>query len=184
MSINKDLEKELFEEEFNELGFDEENLRILDKEQAEFILKQISKLEEEEAEINEVCDKEINKVTEKVNNFRDKRLKVILSRKAYYSDALEKYAIGQLDGTDKKSIKLPYGTLQFRTTNKFEYDEDKLMTFLKKNEHKEFIEIKESIKKADLKKKIQVNEDKVTLDDKEIEGITVSKEKKFSIKTS
>ena len=132
-SLMDELKESIMEDEAKELGLVnvDENYKILDANSANFFLKRLEELKAEEDEINEMCDGEIERFTQKVNTFRDNRLTTVKNTQNYFKKYLKQYAEEQLANSKKKSIKLPFGTLQFRkATSQYTYDDDKLLSFL------------------------------------------------------
>lgn len=188
---NGDILSELYEEitdaEVEELGIDIENERfeITTEEQANFFLRQLSEIRGQQDKINMTCNKEIERFTSKVNEFRAKRISSLQSTENYFVSLLENYARVQLADSKKKSMKTPFGTLGFKKGQaKFNYDEESLMKFIKSHELSQFIKIKEEINKKDLKAAILIDDNGAPLINGElVEGITITPgEEKFTVK--
>lgn len=186
-----DFLNELYEviadEEAEELGIDinNEHYKILDDSQANFFLRRLAELKEENNKINEMCDAEINSFIEKVNKFRENKLKANDGTIEYFTALLERYAINELANTNKKSLKLPFGTLQFRTSpEKFNYvDSDIVLKLLENNNFNELIRTKKEIDKTNLKKAVSIRDGKAFIEDIEIEGLEIEpSQTSFSIK--
>lgn len=183
--------EELFEsiadEEAEQLGIDisDEKYHIVDESQANFFLRRLSELEAENKKINKMCDAEINAFVEKVNKFRESKLNTNKGTIDYFSTLLERYAHSQLDGTKKKSLKLPFGTLQFRSSpEKLKYtDQEVVLKMLQTNNMNELIRTKQEIDKTNLKKAITITDGKAFLNGIELTGIEVEPaETNFSVK--
>lgn len=177
LSLLDELKESIIEDEVKELGLENmnENYRILNADSANFFLKRLEELKSEENEINEMCDTEIQKYSNRVNSFRDSKLKTNINTQSYFKNLLERYAEAELAESSKKSIKLPFGTLQFRKTPaKYTYEDKLILQALKDNELSQFIVTTEAPNKAELKKKATVKDGKLYIDDKEIEGVSVS----------
>ena len=176
-SLMDELKESSMEDEAKELGLVnvDENYKILDANSANFFLKRLEELKAEEDEINEMCDGEIERFTQKVNTFRDNRLTTIKNTQNYFKKYLEQYAEEQLANSKKKSIKLPFGTLQFRkATSQYTYDDDKLLSFLKDSKLTNLVAVKETPNKAELKKIASVKDGKLFINNVEVEGVTVA----------
>ena len=178
---------EITEEEVKELGIeiDNEKFAITSDEQANFFLRRLEEVRSEQDKINVTCNNEIERFTKKVNSFRAKELLSLENTEKYFISLLETYAKKQLEGSKKKSIKLPFGTMSFKKgQRKMVYEDDVLMNFIKSNSLNDFIRIKEEINKSELKKAIKLEEDgSVTLHGTVVEGATsLPAEEKFSIK--
>lgn len=179
LSLMDELKESVMEDEAKQLGLVDHELddtyRILDVSGANFFLKRLEELTFEETEINSMCDDEITKYTERVNKFRDEKLKTILNTKAYFKKLLERYAEGELSGSNKKSIKLPFGTLQFRKVgSQYSYEDEKLLKYLTDNKLTTYISVNETPNKAELKKAASIRDGKLFIGDKEVDGVTVS----------
>lgn len=68
------------------------------------------------------------------------------------------------EGRAKKSIALPGGTIQLRKRQpNLTYDEGQLLAWLRENGHTEFVKVKESVSKGDLKKALTKDEGRVVM---------------------
>lgn len=187
-SLIDDLYEMVIDQEATDLGIDIENpnYAILSEEQANFFLRRVSEIREEKDKIDSLCNDEIEKFTEKVNAFRQQRLKTFEGTESYFLKLLEKFASATLDGTSKKSVKLPFGTMQFRkSADKYEYDDTQLMEFLTKNKKQfsKYIRTKEEISKTDIKKDAIVTNGKLIIESIEIPGVSVTEgQTSFSVK--
>lgn len=188
---NSDIMDSLFEsiteEEVKDLGIEIENEKfaIVSDEQANFFLRRLEEVRSEKDKINNTCNQEIERFTARVNNFRAKEMLSLENTERYFCTLLESYARKQLEGTKKKSIKLPFGTMSFKKSpTKMVYDDEVLMNYIKTNNLVDFIRIKEEINKKDLKSHLTTSEDGVVmLDDQVVEGITTMPgETTFSVK--
>ena len=188
---NSDILDSLFEaiteEEVSDLGIEieKENFAITSDEQANFFLRRLEEVRSEKDKINNTCNQEIERFTARVNNFRAKETLSLENTERFFCTLLENYARQQLEGSKKKSIKLPFGTMSFKKSpRKMVYDDEVLMNFIKSHNLNDFIRIKEEINKKDLKSQLKITEDGiVTLDDQVVEGITTMPgETTFSVK--
>lgn len=202
MTINKDefisfLEEYLLEEEAKELNIKitgelEEDYPLIDSPQkANYFLNLALKAKEEIDTINELCDKEIEKIIKRINEYREKQIKPVEKQYEYYEKLLRNYTMKELDLSNKRSVKLPYGTLSLRKQQpKWDYGNEKeLIEYLKQYEDSNLLNKKEviTIDKKLLKEiainngdnvSIQLGEDNIVLP-----GIQViEQEDKFSIK--
>lgn len=146
MSINKNefidfLEDYLMEEEAKELeikitGEEEQDGPLIDSiQKANYFVKLVSKIKEDIDSINLLCNEEIEKVTDKINAYRQSQIKPLENQMAYYSKLLQNFTEKELADSNKRSIKLPYGTLSMKKQQpKWEYgDEKELVKLLKEN---------------------------------------------------
>ena len=188
---NSDILDSLFEaiteEEVRDLGIEieKENFAITSDEQANFFLRRLEEVRSEKDKSNNTCNQEIERFTARGNNFRAKETLSLENTERFFCTLLENYARQQLEGSKKKSIKLPFGTMSFKKSpRKMVYDDEVLMNFIKSHNLNDFIRIKEEINKKDLKSQLKITEDGiVTLDDQVVEGITTMPgETTFSVK--
>ena len=188
---NSDILESLFDEiteaEVKELGIEIENERfaITSDEQANFFLRRLEDIRSERDKINQTCNNEIERFVTKVNNFRAKETLSLDNTERYFSGLLEDYARKQLEGSNKKTLKLPFGTMSFKKgQRKMVYEDDILKNFIKTNHLEQFVRVKEEINKAELKKAVNIDDNGiVTLNGQVVEGITtLPGEESFSIK--
>jgi phage host-nuclease inhibitor protein Gam len=188
---NRELLDSLFEEiteaEVEELGIDIESssFAITNDSQANFFLRRLDEIRNEKDKINNTCNTEIEKFCQRVNDFRARELKTLENTEDFFTTLLESYARHQLMDSNKKSLKLPFGTLSFKKSQpKYVYDDEIVMNFIKDNNLSEFIRTKEEINKKDLKSALNISEDGIiTLNGKAMEGITITPgEEKFNVK--
>lgn len=175
MSLIDDLKESIIESEVIDLKLDNDNTRILDDEQANYFLRRLEELTNEKNELIETCNTEIEKFTDRVNAFKEGRLTTFNNTEKYIKNLLKCYAEGKLEGTNKKSLKLPFGTLQFRkSASKYDYNDDILLKYVKDNEIKDCLSIKESVNKSEIKKIGVVKDGKLYIENIEIPGVTVT----------
>lgn len=183
-----DLMETITETEVEDLGIDisNEKFRITNDEQAMFFIRKINELRDEKDKINNTCDRIIEKHNTTVNDFRAKELRGIEGTENYFSLLLEDYAKRELDGSKKKSLKFPFGTLSFKKTQpKYVYDDQTVFNYIKENHLDSCIRVKEEINKSELKKMIRYDEEtnQGFIDDQPVDGLSIlPPEEKFSIK--
>lgn len=186
MSLLDDLSTFLDEEDRKELGIPEEDseYKIIDDSTANYYLRKLEEIKNQENEINTLCDDELNRLTEKINLFRNSRLKTLSNTENYLTKKLEEYAEEKLKDSNKKSLKLPFGTLQFKKTpNKYEYDDTILLNYLTENKLNDYLNIKTSPNKTQIKKAGKIENNKLYIDNQEIPGITIEEgQVGFSVK--
>ena len=185
-----DLYESLFDsitdEEVKELGIktDDEKFAITNEDQAMFFLRKVNELREERDHINNICNKQIESFTEKVNSWRNSQVYTIDNTENYFISLLEEYARIQLSDSKKKSIKYPFGTLSFKKMpDKYVYDDETLMHYIKERDLNQFIRVKEEINKKDLKSALTIKDGAACFNDEKIEGVAFEPGiVKFSIK--
>lgn len=182
----KELEEFMIEEEAKQLDLDPaaDDFGIKNKSQADFFLKLLNEVREDMNEVNTLCDEKIKRETEKINDFRDKRLTGLRSQEQYYIALLKTYAENELKDSKKRSMKLPEGTIGFKKQQpKYEYGESTLEWLT--NYRPEFVKKEEklSIDKTALKKAATVVGDKLLIDGLEVADVVViEQEDKFTVK--
>lgn len=127
---------------------------------ANYFIKLLKEIYTEIEQVNSFADEEIRRATEQINEFRQDRVKSLNGQVHYYETMLRDYTEREIQGSKKKSVKLPYGTLQIKKTPaKYVYDDALAKDFLVAN-LPDFITKKEtvSIDKAGLKKVGSLND--------------------------
>jgi hypothetical protein len=156
--------------EFNEET--KQRFKIEDKEQLNWALRQLSAIDSEKKEINKLADVEMDRILQ----WQQKEVEVIDNRKAFFEGLILQYAMNERTKDPKfKSVSTPYGKIGFKNQQpKWNYDEKKLVAFLKNNGY-DFVRVKEEPEKAEIKKHFKVNKDGrvYDFDGQEVEGITV-----------
>jgi hypothetical protein len=172
-------------QEVQELGLDSvnENYVIRDMGHANYIAKKLREVREEQVKINEAANTEIKAHTARVETWRERSVKPLVDSEAYLLGLLQEFASRQLEGSSKKSIKLIEGTAQFRKVpDKFEYDEEVLLTFLQ-TDLPSYIKQKPQVDKTELKKAGSVKDGVLYVGDKQVPGVVVTpQEDRFDVK--
>lgn len=145
ISLNDYLEKE------NQV---DERFTVDSDEKANWVLRKIASLEEKKEANTSLAQVEIEKIKawlEQVNGGLDRDIE-------YFQGLLAEYAQAQREKDPKfKSRKLPNGKFGFRKKPaKWQYDDSRLLEYLKQNGLTEYIRIKEEANKSALKKKAKV----------------------------
>ena len=198
MELNKDdllmdeLEQFMLAAEIEELkvklaGDTEENgtLLVKNKSDADFYLRQINKLKQQKEEINEFVDQEIERQLRLYQEYREDRMRPLDNQIAFYENALKTFAMNEYAETNKKTIKLPNGTLAIKKQQpKYVYNDEQVLEFLQENNYKDYIRTKAEVNKKDLKKNAIVNNNnELIIDGKVVPGVTViPQEDKFEVK--
>lgn len=184
-----DLNQAIKEEEEKALNIDyqeEDNELIKNQAQANYFCKVVAELREEKNKKNELIDQEIQRIKNHYEQFRLKQNNEIDRKIEFLERCLKSFAIKELEGSKKKSIKLPYGTLSFKKQqDKYEYSEELIMDWLKNNNYTKYINTKtiESVDKKALKKESHVCNGYLFIDNNKVDGVTVTKQDdKFEIK--
>ncbi|MCI6458822.1 MAG: host-nuclease inhibitor Gam family protein [Clostridium sp.] len=198
MELNKDdllmdeLEQFMLAAEIEELkvklaGDTEEDgtLLVKNKSDADFYLRQINKLKQQKEEINEFVDQEIERQLRLYQEYREDRMRPLDNQIAFYENALKTFAMNEYAETNKKTIKLPNGTLAIKKQQpKYVYNDEQVLEFLQENNYKDYIRTKAEVNKKDLKKNATVNNNnELVIDGKVVPGVVViPQEDKFEVK--
>ena len=198
MELNKDdllmdeLEQFMLAAEIEELkvklaGDTEEDgtLLVKNKSDADFYLRQINKLKQQKEEINEFVDQEIERQLRLYQEYREDRMRPLDNQIAFYENALKTFAMNEYAETNKKTIKLPNGTLAIKKQQpKYVYNDEQVVEFLQENNYKDYIRTKAEVNKKDLKKNAIVNNNnELIIDGKVVPGVRViPQEDKFEVR--
>lgn len=181
-----DLRSFMNEVETKELNIvQDDTFSITSRDQANYFVRKIMELKEQEAEVLNTSKAEIDRLTSLIKQWEEKELDTIHKAMEYFNGLLREFAETQLEGTKKRSIKLPFGTLQFRAQQpKFVYDDESLKAFLQARSTdlvEEKVEYK--VNKTELKKRGTVIDGKLMLDGEVVEGVFIETlEDKFEVK--
>ena len=162
------------EEKYN--GF-----QVTDLKSAEWAASKVAHWAARKKQIDDFVKSEIAEYTEKMKAYQEEMDAECDDHINFLTEKLRPFAEQQIEGTKKKSFRLPSGTLQFRTSYDVTKDEEKLKTYVKNNAP-EYIKVEESVKWGDFKKQLKWTEDgKAISPDGEILDF-VSREEKVSFK--
>lgn len=192
MSISlSELERIMLMAEAEELNINdiesEDGILIRNNSDADFYIKLINRFRREIDEINEFVDAELERQVRLYESYREERLRPIENQIRFYEEALRTYTMNELADSNRKSIKLPNGTLAIRKQQpSYNYNEEEVMQFLKENELEQYITTKttESLNKKDIKKDFIVNNNnQLVYNNKIVPGASVEfKDDKFEVK--
>ena len=165
----------------------EDGILIRNNSDADFYIKLINRFRREIDEINEFVDAELERQVRLYESYREERLRPIENQIRFYEEALRTYTMNELADSNRKSIKLPNGTLAIRKQQpSYNYNEEEVMQFLKENELEQYITTKttESLNKKDIKKDFIVNNNnQLVYNNKIVPGASVEfKDDKFEVK--
>lgn len=138
-----------------------EAFKVTDIQTAEWCLKKIAWCEKKKAEALEFVNAEmfkLNEYLESVNAEHDRSI-------AYFTELLRPYAESELEGSNKKTVKLPSGSLSFKKSAPvFTKDDAELVEFLRERSP-EYIKVKEVPDWASFKKTCVFDGGKVIIPD-------------------
>ena len=192
--INKDnfladLQEFLNDQEAIELDINDSNEHLVnDKHQADYFIKLSKQCDEEMDEIKQYIEEERARMNKLLDEYLIDQVQAVEKRKKFYTDALEAYVHRELDGSNKRSIKLPHGTLALKKQQPhYTYTEEDIITWAQE-QHPELVkttipEPKVSIDKKKLKEEGTVMDGLLYIDGVEVPGVQVEiKDDAFSIK--
>ena len=150
-------------------------LLVKNNSDADFYLRQINKLKEQKEEINKFVDQELERQMRLYQQYREDRMRPLDNQIAFYEEALKTFAMNEYAETNRKTIKLPNGTLSIRKQPpKYIYSDEEVLNFLKENNLNDYIRVKEEVNKKDLKKAAKItNNNQMMIDGKEVPGVVV-----------
>lgn len=176
-----------FVEETEVEEFDLENVNegfsIQTMDQANYIARKLREVRQERKEAEETAKSQIAAYERKVETWLEKVSNPLNSQEERFLQMLEAFASEKLEGSNKKSLKLIEGTLQFRSQQaKFEYEDNSLLAFVE-SDLPNYVKTKLSVDKANLKKDGKVKNGQLYINDKAVPGIAVIPQPtKFDVK--
>lgn len=192
--INKDefladLQEFLNDKEAIELDINESNEYLVnDKHQADYFIKLSKQCQEEIDQVTEYIEEERRRYLALLDDYLNEQIRTIENRKKFYDDALEAYIHRELDGTNKRSIKLPHGTLALKKQQPhYSYTEEDIIAWAQEV-HPDLVkttvpEPKVSIDKKKLKEQGVIMDGMLYIDGEEVPGVQIEiKDDAFNIK--
>lgn len=157
---------------------------IKNQDEANIYIKRYKNIVAQMNEIEETSKEALSKYADKVNTWKESCLMPLQRKLQYYETLLQQYAEHQLEGSNKKSLKLIEGTIGFRTLPvKFNYNDEEVLYWLKQVNASDYLKETTTINKEALKKAGAIKDDKFYINDVEVPGITLTKQdKKFVVK--
>ena len=157
---------------------------IKNQDEANIYIKRYKNIVAQMNEIEETSKEALSKYADKVNTWKESCLMPLQRKLQYYETLLQQYAEHQLEGSNKKSLKLIEGTIGFRTPPvKFNYNDEEVLYWLKQVNASDYLKETTTINKEALKKAGAIKDDKFYINDVEVPGITLTKQdKKFVVK--
>jgi hypothetical protein len=192
--INKDefladLQEYLNDQEAIALDINESNDYLInDKSQADYFIKLSKQCENDINDIKEYIEAEKERYLQLLENYMIDQIMAVEKRKQFYDDALEAYIHRELDGTKKRSIKLPHGTLSLKKQQPhYTYEDEDIIDWAKEM-YPDIVkttipEPKVSIDKKKLKEQGEIIDGLLYIDGLQVPGVQVEiKDDAFSIK--
>ncbi|MEM5777665.1 MAG: host-nuclease inhibitor Gam family protein [Candidatus Aenigmatarchaeota archaeon] len=151
-----------------------DRFKINNLEQANWALRKIRAFKKQMEENEKLAKAEIERIKEWLNKENEKAQKSI----QFFEYLIGEYVAEQRGKDSKFKLSTPYGKVTFRKQPaKWNYDEEILLNWLKQNDMKDYIRIKEEVNKAELKKTLKVEGNKaITKEGVIVEGITIEEQ--------
>lgn len=191
MDFLNDLNEFMKEESAKQLNIQQDennNYLINDRHQADYFINLSKQCDQDIEKIKEYIMEEKLRLMNQLEMFEQKEIESILRKKAYYDRALEDFTRRELENSNKKSIKLPNGTLAIKKQQPhYDYTDEALLAwatdFAPELVKTVYTEPKISVDKKELKKRIIIDNEKVYLNGVEVAGVCVTiKDDKFEVK--
>lgn len=163
----------LLQEELQEVR---ESFKVEDLQGANWCFRKLTALQAKKNENNQLADAEI----QRIQAWRDKENKSIDDNIAYFEGLVTEYYRELKQADPKAKLTTPYGKVSSRKTQKWIYNDEKLMEFLKTNGFTDLIKIKEEVNKADLKKVFKNGVNQTT--GEVLDGVEIFEEESISVK--
>ncbi len=189
----KEVELKTYDDEYKAFGEvyrdEDENEELVQKQfvvdslsSADWVMRKIKENKDRSGEIIDYAKEEIQRLQQFIKKEEARRDNNV----AYLEHLLENYLLQRREEDPNFKLKTVTGTASTRKYTSWNYDEDKLIDFLKKNEMTEFIRVKEEVNKTDFKKAAKVTDSGVVVTEagEVIDGVEVTQEEKLSIRFS
>lgn len=184
ISAMEDLLNFIEKEDDTLIGNVDNQYMIKNQDEANIYVRRYKNVIAQMNEIEETSKEALSKYTNKVNVWKESSLAPLQRKLQYYEALLQQYTEHQLEGSNKKSLKLIEGTIGFRTPPvKFNYNDEEVLYWLKQVNASDYLKETTTINKEALKKAGTIKDDKFYIDGVEVPGITLTKQdKKFVVK--
>lgn len=189
----KEVELKTYPDEYKAFGEvyrdEDENEELVQKQfvvdslsSADWVMRKIKENKDRSGEIIDYAKEEIQRLQQFIKKEEARRDNNV----AYLEHLLENYLLQRREEDPNFKLKTVTGTASTRKSTKWNYDDEKLIDFLKKNDMTEFIRVKEEVNKTDFKKAVLVTDSAVVVAEtgEVIDGVDVTQEEKLSIRYS
>lgn len=189
----KEVELKTYDDEYKAFGEvyrdEDENEELVQKQfvvdslsSADWVMRKIKENKDRSGEIIDYAKEEIQRLQQFIKKEEARRDNNV----AYLEHLLENYLLERREEDPNFKLKTVTGTASTRKSTSWNYDEYKLIDFLKKNDMAEFIRVKEEVNKSDFKKAAIVTDSGVVVTEagEVIDGVEVTQEEKLSIRFS
>ncbi len=149
-----------------------EAFKVTDLSSATWAMRKLSEIEKKAADIKAVAESEKNRIEE----WEAKQLQKFTASQDYFKNIVSEFLIEQKQEDPKFKISTPYGNVSTRKKpDSWEYDEETIVNFLKKNEMSDYIKVEESIDKTSFKKAVNVTSEGAVINEDGVlvEGVKV-----------
>lgn len=110
-----DLQEFLNDQEAKLLDINESNEYLInDKHQADYFIRLAKQKDLEMEEVKQFVEAERVRQNALLDEYLNEQIRQLENQKKFYTDALESFVHRELDGSNKRSIKLPHGTLALK----------------------------------------------------------------------
>lgn len=185
LNYEEDLAAFLEEQEQADCSISENTNEITSKESANYYIRKVKELQAELKEIEETAEIEEKKQLQRIEEWKT-------STSKQYQFLIDRY-VGMLrdfwmKAGDNKTMKLSQGSLCMRKMrNKTDFDEDKVLAFLREYNLTDYIENKQIVNKSVLKENMDIDGNCAFIDAAgeklKIDGINIiEQEPKFEVK--
>lgn len=173
------IEEELNLTEVLAYNEDKERFVVDSVKKADWCFKKLHDLNNKIEEKEEMADSHIKRLEseiERLKEWKAKECRPFFDSQLLLEDLLKTYYIGLREADPKAKLSTPYGKVTSRKgSDKWEYDDERVMAYLKENELYGLIRTKYEVNKELLKKNVQViNGRAIDGDGQVIDGITVT----------
>lgn len=132
-----------------------QRFRIENIDQLNWALRKLAAIKAKENEVRRLADAERQRIAE----WEQKELAALERDRSFFEGLVQEYALTQREADPKWKASTPYGRVSFRRQPaKWQYDDQKLLEYLKASGRTEFVRIKEEVNKADLKRALKVQD--------------------------
>lgn len=189
----KEVELKAYPDEYKTFGEvyrdEDENEELVQKQfvvdslsSADWVMRKIKENKDRSGEIIDYAKEEIQRLQLFIKKEEARRDNNV----AYLEHLLENYLLQRREEDPNFKLKTVTGTASTRKSTSWNYDDEKLIDFLKKNDMTQFVRVKEEVNKSDFKKAVDVIDSVVVIPEtgEVIDGVEVTQEEKLSIRFS
>lgn len=169
-ALDEELDSKFFDEDINDEEDNDETFRIRDDGLASWAMRKLRFIEDDYTEKENLAKNEISRIQKWLDEEREKAEK----KKFFFNNKLEEYVRYLMATSDKKGVETPFGTAKIgKQQPEWKYDDDIILKFLESENMDDYITIKKSLNKRELRKLERVGEEVVNENGEVVPGITV-----------